>query len=117
MKLRMRGNSLRLRVTQSEVEKIRRGEAVTESIQFSPASKLVYRLEGTKNAPTIHATFDSGLIRVMIPESQAIDWAQSQLIGLTSQQDALKILIEKDFACLKPMVGEDDSDAFPRPEA
>jgi hypothetical protein len=29
----------------------------------------------------------------------------------------LKILVEKDFACLAPREGEDESDMFPHPKA
>ena len=49
----------------------------------------------------------------------ASDWVNTELVGMDNHSDndeKLKILIEKDFACLTERVGEDESDMFPHPE-
>ena len=62
MKLRIHGNSLRLRVTQKEVAKVRDGGRVESSIEFAPGCSLVYLLEGSPTAETMCANFDGGAI-------------------------------------------------------
>jgi hypothetical protein len=44
MKLRIKSNSLRLRVSRSEVAKVRKGERVAETIQFTSdlAARFTY---------------------------------------------------------------------------
>ena len=47
-------------------------------------------------------------------------WANSDEVSLLAHQEnnsmnALRLLIEKDFACLITREGEDDSDAYPNP--
>jgi hypothetical protein len=49
-------------------------------------------------------------------------WASSEQVSITGEQqhnngDKLVILVEKDFACLAPREGEDESDMFPHPQA
>jgi hypothetical protein len=67
MKLRIQGNSLRLRLTQKEVALVRDGGLVESLIEFAPGRSLVYLLEGSPNAETMSATFDGRAIRVTIP--------------------------------------------------
>jgi hypothetical protein len=121
MKLRIRGNSLRLRLTRTEVAAIGRGETVRESISFSPTSRLDYVLESA-SGPDLRATFESASIRVAVPLTIAREWASSKTISVKAQQDIgtggrLQLLIEKDFTCLKPREHqhEDESDLFPNP--
>jgi hypothetical protein len=49
-------------------------------------------------------------------------WAESEKVSISSEQnlddgEQLRILVEKDFACLAPRDGEDESDMFPNPDA
>ena len=57
---------------------------------------------------------------IYVPRAQADKWANTEQIGLEIEQkigggNLLRILIEKDFACLEPRAGEDERDAFPHP--
>jgi hypothetical protein len=120
MKLRVRGNSLRLRLSRREVAQVARGEAVRETTAFSPVSRLEYVLETTDDRE-LGARFEDGLVRVGIPGSMAREWASSSMVSLKAEQpvgnESLRILIEKDFTCLKPREheSEDESDLFPNP--
>jgi hypothetical protein len=121
MKLRIRGNSLRLRLSRSEVAKLARGEAVRESTAFSAASRLEYALESTDGA-SLAADLEGGAVRVGVPRGIAREWAASAEVSLKAEQrigegESLRILIEKDFTCLKPRANEqeDESDLFPNP--
>lgn len=125
MKLRIRDNSLRLRLTRSEVEKVRNSEAVEATIQFGPPqSQLTYRLESNPHSDSVRAEFQGQVIRILIPQPLAHDWASGTEVSLYSEQAVgensfLKILVEKDFFCLKPRSHEheDESDLYPHPNS
>jgi hypothetical protein len=51
MKLRLQGNSVRLRLTRSEVERLRETGLVEESIEFGSGESLVYRLQSRREVP------------------------------------------------------------------
>jgi len=118
VKLRVRGNSVRLRVTQSEVLALGRGQRVEDEVHFSPADRLCYALEC--GGDRVSASFTSGCVLVRVPVAMAREWSASERVGLAAVQPigpdrALSILIEKDFACLTHRAGEEDVDAFPNP--
>lgn len=127
MKLRIRGNSLRLRLTQAEVARIKDGARIEEAIAFGPEphQQLIYALESSTNAACVEADYRDGRITVRVPQSMAREWAcNSEQIGISGEQfrqrdglsgDTLKLLIEKDFACLTEHRGADDADTFPHP--
>ncbi len=118
MKLRIRGDSLRLRLTRPEVLAVGRGEPVRELVHFAPGEQLGYSLECGGEAIT--ARLQGGQVTVRVPTATAAEWCMSDRVGLSAEQSvadgtALRILIEKDFACLTGRDGEDDKDAFPNP--
>lgn len=121
MKLRIRGNSIRLRLTRAEVATLTvRGE-VAEKIEFGIGNALGYRLGTSETATECHAVLGEHGIAVFLPSSVASQWANSDQISIEADQalsagQSLRILIEKDFACLVDRPGEDDSDAFPNPD-
>ena len=85
MKLRIQGNSLRLRVTQKEVARVRDGGPVESFIEFAPGRSLVYLLEGSPSAETMSATFDGSAIRVTIPMDQMTEWVESDQVGVEAR--------------------------------
>ena len=101
MKLRIEGNSLRLRLTQKEVARVRHGQPVESFIEFAPGRSLVYRLEGWVSAETMAATFDGSAVRVTIPMEQMTEWVESDQVGVEAvSQTGVQLLVEKDFQCL-----------------
>lgn len=134
MKLRIRGNSLRLRLLRSEVEQFGKTGRVAETIRFgdAPAAQLSYILEADSKAQQITTNFADNKITVKVPDSVARNWVESEQVSLTNEQaiennkqnepaknsaaeNILKILIEKDFACLDRRDDPDNVDAFPHP--
>jgi hypothetical protein len=115
MKLRLHAGSLRLRLSQSEVALLGQRGKVEDSIEFAPGSELLYAIE-TSTAPSVTATFDRANIRVVVPDSVAKQWMESDQTGIEASTGCLKLLIEKDFQCLhrEPEPGED---SFPNPLA
>jgi hypothetical protein len=120
MKLRIKGNSLRLRLTQGEVRTLREEGVVEDRVRFGGEAALVYRLSRNAGTSSIHASFANGVVEVLLPERAALDWASSNEVTLAGAQPAavdseLRIVVEKDFACLTVREGEDESDNFPNP--
>lgn len=122
MKIRILDNSVRLRLTQSEVKDFTEKGIVETKTVFghSPNSVLTYALVSA-DCNELKAEFKNNRIEISVPEKLATVWTTTELVGLDNNPGAngdsgLKILIEKDFACLKAREGEDESDMFPHPE-
>lgn len=118
MKLRIRADSLRLRLTRGELERLRDEGRVAQTIHFG-ASELGYAIElGEREA--VAASYEASTITVTLPRAVALAWIGGDEVGIAATQalpeGELALLIEKDFQCLAPR-GEQDADAFPHPEA
>jgi hypothetical protein len=120
MKLRIHGNSLRLRLNQQEVAALWKNGRVENSLQFSPGAQLTYSLEADADTGEPYAAYENGHIRVRIPKDQARAWASSEETGIyygRPGEAGLALAVEKDFRCLHRSAGEEqeDADAFPNP--
>jgi hypothetical protein len=123
MKLRLQSNSLRLRLKRGEVEQLVRAGRVEERIAFGAggAETLTYVLETSPAVTAPAATLMKSGILVRIPAMVAARWASGEEVGIEAAQPAgdngtLRILIEKDFACLNG-TAEQNTDTFPNPLA
>lgn len=124
MKIRIKGNSTRLRLSQSEVDELAAGMAVSDSITFGPrpGERLSYQVMVSDDAVAIGAELADNVITFILPATVAGEWAAGDEVSLEADQAigeerTLRILIEKDFACLNPRRGEDETDMFPNPNA
>jgi len=127
MKLRLRGNTLRLRLTRSEVERAARGEPVREQVDL-PGRALAYELCST-DAQSVEARFDTTrevfVVRVSVPRATVHAWANSETVGIAATSGQLSVLVEKDWQCLTADNSgdghgrhpDDDRDTFPHPSA
>ena len=116
---------MRLRLLRAEVEELRDRGRVAETIRFgpAPAEQLTYVLEMKSDAALIDARFADNKITVRIPVLMARNWIETELVALQSEaptgnddpENALKILIEKDFVCPERKDDPDNIDAFPHP--
>lgn len=119
MKLRIRGNSIRLRLTRSEVDQLVENGSVQERVEFGRGkSRFSYRLVADDGIDGPSAIYEMDEMTISISRTAADNWKNAETIGIESFQSLgddseLRILIEKDFACQKTRVGENDSDAFP----
>jgi hypothetical protein len=123
MKLRIKGNSLRLRVSRSELDRLLRQERLEETIHFAPQpdAKLTYALEqaSSVSAPTVQ--YSDGEVTVLIPAGLAGTWCSTDMVGITEcislgTCGSLELVIEKDFACLDRSE-EENQDTFENPHA
>lgn len=118
MKLRLRENSIRLRLLQGEIQQLRENGIVSEKIQFNQSQTFTYTLKISNEIKQISASFENSEVIVVIPFDAARDWTETNLVGLESEQSVdgnltLKIKLEKDFVCLDRPLDKDNADAFP----
>lgn len=122
MKLRIKGNSIRLRLTQSEVAEFARAGRVSDQLHFGPERALVYALIRDASAASIAARYAGDELSVVVPLETARTWTETEQVGfrgeITGAPDAtVQILVEKDFQCLVPRPGEDEGDHYANPLA
>ena len=122
MKLRIKGNSLRLRVSRSELARFLNGERVEETIYFTraPEASLTYALESAVQGAQVRVQYGSQIVRVILSEDQARTWGAESEVGVYSTLDigaagSLEVIVEKDFACLDGS-DEENSDCFANPQ-
>lgn len=122
MKLRLKNNSVRLRLTQGEVARFNNLGRVEEAIEFGvePQQQFIYALESVAETDTMRAVFENNCITIFVPKARADEWTNTAQISIETELDigggkTLRLLVEKDFACLEPRTGDDDTDAFPHP--
>lgn len=123
MKLRLRENSIRLRLLQPEVTQLRETGNVSERITFgaNPTETLVYSLRVSEDADDVFAQMTDNNIEIFLPIKTAENWADTNEVGLYAAQKLgdlgeLKIAIEKDFVCVDRPHDADNKDAFPHPK-
>jgi hypothetical protein len=117
MKLRIKGNTIRFRLTQGEVARLRAGEALRETTEFAAAQILAYRLEPAAGIGAMQAGFENGVVTVRLPESEVVAWADGDAVGMYGRPGVLDVAIEKDFQCLARAGSTEEADAFPNPHA
>ena len=122
MKLRIKDNTLRLRLTRSEVDVLHETGVVAARTGFPGGRELQYRVESSPASVQPAAFFSDNAVAVRLPESAVLSWATTERVSLKGEQllddgSTLDILVEKDFACLTQREGEDESDMYPHPEA
>ena len=109
MKLRIHGNSLRFRLSQSEVAVLAAEGRLQEAVQITPAASdlFIYALETSSQSKEVRAWRSDCKIGVTLPEQLVRSWAASDQVGIEQVQPVgagthLRIAVEKDFDSLHP---------------
>lgn len=121
MKIRIKGNFVRFRLTKSEVATISEQGYLEEQTVFGPAPHQVftYALQSKDGIQQLEAAFDHNRITMFLPAEEARTWYDSDRVGFENDTDngteyPLHLLLEKDFVCLDE-TAEDQSDNYPNP--
>jgi len=122
VKIRMRDNSIRLRLTRGEVDAVRAKGIISSTIKFPGSRSLRYTVESSPACVNPGAFFSENEITVRLPETTVLAWASTAQVSIQGEQTLddgakLSILVEKDFECLQARTGEDESDMFANPDA
>jgi hypothetical protein len=122
MKLRISGNSIRLRLLRSEVTTFIETGRIEQTIHFTAGDHdlLIYGLEHESDLADVEVRHKQSKVIIALPRRQAILWAETDQIGIYSKIDigrygSLDIIVEKDFACLD-LSDADNHDTFPNPQ-
>ncbi len=118
MKIRIKGNSVRFRLTQSEVKTVCERDMVREKTQFNE-SHFVYAVKASNEHDHLHASFLNQGIIMFVPKDTVSDWYTNDQVGFYHTQilnngQKLDLTLEKDFVCLDERA-EDESDNYPNP--
>ena len=113
MKLRIEDDTLRLRLSQGELDEFAQKGHVEGAVHFGlgPAQRLTYALErGSEPAQTlpgvepVQVHYAPGTITVHVPFAVARTWVETDQIGFSHEvplpeNQCLRILVEKDLDC------------------
>ena len=120
MKLRIRGQSVRFRLSPNDIDALGRGETVKETLNFGLEASFVY---GLVPADISHVAVEAGGrdLLVLCPMPVIKTLVETDDVGFERTisgpgHPGLTVLVEKDFQCLIPR-GEDDGNTFPNPNA
>lgn len=120
MKLRIEGNSIRLRLRKSEVQDLAESGRVG-GITWVPGGSFKYVLELKGGISELDAQKTQEGIIVYMPEEDGKAWVNNQRVGFDAQITVgrgliLDLLVEKDFVCLDrdPALQKDQ---YPNPKA
>jgi hypothetical protein len=121
VKLRLQFNSIRFRLKRSEVEQFAQTGRLEEEIFLGTGGDEIFRyiLESTGAVSTTRALLTPRAVIVQVPPDAVMRWVSTDQIGIEGEQavdnqTSLRILIEKDFACIDG-TDEQDADTFPNP--
>ena len=120
MKLRIKGNSLRLRVSRSELTRLMQIGRIEETIRFAPEkdATLTYALEQSVGYEAMTVRWRPQEVAVLLPQEEPRGWSEGDQVGLyrdcRAGDEILALLVEKDFVCLHGK-DADNEDRFPNP--
>lgn len=119
MKIRIKGNFIRYRLTQSEVKTLAERGRLEEETVFGSEQRFCYALETKSDIEKLEADFQNNCITLYLPQQAARNWPHEERVGFentvpVTPDKTLFLLLEKDFVCLDD-VAEDQSDNYPNP--
>lgn len=118
MKLRIKANAVRIRLTKTEVNKLAT-EGYLQEATVLPGQTFIYALKSDDNATALTIAFENNILTMMVPKSFAANWYQNDIVGIdakmqVNEKEKLYLLLEKDFVCLDE-TAEDQSDNYENP--
>ena len=121
MKLRIKENSLRYRVSRSDLVRLMQSGRIEETIRFAPQpdATLTYALECSSAQKEMSVRYQAQKVTVLLSLEEARRWSEGDEVGLyckcnIGEREVLELMVEKDFACLNGADADND-DAFPNP--
>jgi hypothetical protein len=101
VKLRIRDNSVGLRLTQDEIETLRKQGVVSSRTGFPGGREFHYVLESSPASVAPAAFYSENVLTVRLPETTVLAWATTQQVAIEGEQvlvdgEKLAITVEKD---------------------
>lgn len=119
MKIRIKGNSIRVRLSRPEVDQFAKEGYLEEKTEFGN-NAFIYALQSIEGIPSLTADFSDGKITMYVPVTIQKEWVENETVGYDNSIDLanggnLFLLLEKDFKCIDAPPNEDQSDNFENP--
>ncbi|MDO7850256.1 DUF7009 family protein [Hymenobacter convexus] len=113
MKLRIEDDTLRLRLSQNELDEFASTGRVEGAVHFglNPEQRLTYALERSSERPQtmpndepVQVHYEPGALTVLVPFPLAKEWVETDQTGFShslplAENQHLRILVEKDLDC------------------
>jgi hypothetical protein len=120
MKLRIRANTLRFRLTQGECAALADGGICEEQTILAPGQVFTYKIVAVAGKGIIRCVFEAGALAVFVGDESIKEWAEGAQVGMEATlpngaEPGLFVIVEKDFKCLTPRAEDEDRDTFPNP--
>jgi hypothetical protein len=122
MKLRLLDDSIRLRLSRSEVVAAHEQGVVEGQTRFPDGSVFRFALEALPSTSGARACYVGDRMVVQLPAAEISAWASDDTaVSLRGELSLpvggpLKLLVEKDFRCKSPRDDEEQSGLFTNPE-
>ena len=120
MKLRIHGNSIRLRLTRSEVARFTETGKIEATLQFGPgaAQRMTYGLETDPGISGLRASGSAEHLIIRVATEIAKEWTSTDRVAISDEQSAngaaaVSILVEKEFRRLHG--AKYNPDLYPNP--
>jgi hypothetical protein len=115
MKLRIQDNRVRLRLTQTEVARLRDHGRVCCEIRFASGRAFGYSVASSSEVAEVSVHYSGDSISVVVPLAAAIAWTDTDQVFIEGpRHGVVQVLVEKDFQCLHQPLDR-DPDAFLHP--
>ena len=119
MKLRIKGNSLRIRLSRSEVDSLSMDGYLEDKTEFGNGA-FVYALQSKAGIPALEAGFADNIMTMYVPAEIPAAWAVNETVGYSNNMQLpggkeLFLLLEKDFKCVDN-TEEDQTDNYEHPK-
>lgn len=113
MKVRWRADSLRLRVSPSELEALQAGEPVTETAAFPGGWTMTLR----RGDRTRMFAEQPGALSLVLSEAALTELCLPEAEGVYFSEGSYRFFVEKDFPCAhpRPSAAQESSETFAPP--
>ena len=112
MKIRIKSDSLRYRLTRSDVNKLSKEGYLEDQINFA-GNPLIYAIQLT-DGEVLTSSYIDNKITLAMAHVMIKELVETDKVGFANEYGGLYLLVEKDFTCLDN-VDEDQSDNYPNP--
>lgn len=120
MKIRIKGNSIRIRLSRTEVDTLGKEGYLEELTEFGGNVAFRYALHSREGISSLAAGFADATMSMYVPADMVAEWVSTEKVGYSHNMDIgdgkqLFLLLEKDFKCIDSSVEEDQSDNYDNP--
>lgn len=119
MKIRIKNNSVRLRLSKPDLDQFGKEGYIEEKTEF-PGSTFTYAIQKLFDGKTLDASFIDQKLTIFVPKHIVQEWTDTDVIGYNhtlsaADNQTLFLLIEKDFKCTDGDTVDDQSEYFDNP--